>query len=396
MMSDVKNDTDDQIAKLTEQLAKDADLERLQDEVAFKRAKVDQQKYTQQLQEIEQNEKDIALAKTLNFGSMTAAQTAALQSEWEDYIKAAKDKFVFLNDTFRRIVPFFRKNLILIAAHTGKGKSTAAANIAYSILKQKNRTSGKTGRCLIITNEEKAEDFYARVICLLMGWSYTNHDELTQQQIDTIKKTIPFLGNSGRLVVVDNTFGGAHGMTTTIEGIELIFENLIANKEIYDVIIIDYYQNVISSKNNISLDEYKCQAKLAKMLDQYKNIYPAPIILMAQCDPETAHDHRMFKQRVNGRKNITDGTTLAMELTVDYKLQTTMWTIWKSRYTSFIGTSVKTGFESGKYVEYTDAFKQKVMEKNDRAALAEHDATTNKEAGKALKEKMEKPDGSPS
>lgn len=388
-MSD-DNVVDEQLAKMEEQMAKDAALEHLQDDVAFKKAKLDHQKYTQQLSEQEQNNKDLEAAKNLDFGGMSESQIATLQTEFDEYIKAAKYKFTFLNKQFNEYVPFFRKNLILIAAHTGKGKSTAAANIAASLLKQNNPKTGKTGRCLIMTNEEKAEDFYARVICLLRGWSYVNHNELTEEQVTTIKEGMHALGKSGLLTVVDNNYGGVHGMTTTVEGIQSVFENMLAKKDYYDAVIIDYYQNIISSKNNISLDENHSQAKLAKLLDQYKNIYPGPIILMAQCDPETDHDHRMFKQRVNGRKIILDGTTFAAELAIDQDLRATQWTVWKSRYTRAIGKSLYTGFDNGRYVEYTEEFKKAVTEERDRAALSNLSKEMGQEAGSELKEAMEK------
>lgn len=379
--ADVK---DPQIEKLEQELANDAALERMQDQVKLKKAKVDDVRYTQELQDQEQERQDREKAKNLNFGAYSASQSSKAQQEFKDYIAAAKNKMVFINESFNEMIPFFQKNLILIGAHTGRGKSTAAANITHTLLKSRNEKTGKPRRILIITNEERAEDFYARVVALLQGWHYVNHDKLTPEQVSAVDQAIPALSGSGRLVVVDNTFGDIHGMTTTTEGIESIFENLLANKEFYDVVIIDYYQNIISSKKQPHLDEFKVQAKLAKMLDQYKNIYPAPIVLLCQADPESEHEKKPFKQRINGRKLIIDHATLAMEMTVDYHKRATEWTVWKSRFTQAIGKSIFTGYDNGKYVIYDDAFIARVQNENDRATLRAINSQIGQESGEAF------------
>jgi hypothetical protein len=367
------------IDEVVELMKKDAELDRLKDEISLKKAKLDQNRYTQQLEELEQNQKDLAIAKNLDFSCMSLEQQESTLKEFDDYFAAAKKKMIFINQTFSEFVPFFRKNLLLLGASTGKGKSTAAANIAFSLLRQRNPETGKLYRCMVITNEERAEDVYNRVTFLGRGWHYVNHDEFTPEQISVCRQAIPALANGGRLMVVDNTYGGAHGITTSIEGIESIFENMIAKGDFYDCIIIDYYQNIINSKKNPYLDEFKVQAKLARMLDQYKNIYPAPIVLLAQVNPLTDEDdHTPFNRRIAGRKLIMDVCTFAAEMSIDYARRATQFVFWKSRFTKAVGQSLLAGYDKGKLVPYTKEFETSVRDENDKKAKDMIDRNANK------------------
>lgn len=352
------------IEELKGLMDKDAELEKLKADTEQKRAHVENKKYSDLYERTIQDEKDMEITKGSNFGTMSDAQVATLQKDNDEYIEAAKRRMLFIDPVFDKVVPYFRKNLILIGAKTGDGKSTTAANIAFSTMKQTNPVTGKKCRVLILTNEEKAEDFYNRITCLNKGWHYTNHSEFTEEQITTFRRAIPLLAAGGRLTVVDNTYNGSHGVTTTIEGIQTVFENLLANKEYYDVVIIDYYQNIISSKNNISASENDVQARLARMLDHYKNVYPAPIVLMAQVNAAT-EDKAPFQIRIKGRKIIMDACTLAMEMVANRELLATTWWIWKSRFTSSVGKHFNTGYEEGRFVEYTTEFKEKVQKMRD-------------------------------
>jgi hypothetical protein len=319
------------------------------------------------LGELEKNTNEIEKAKSVDFSVMTPEDVQALVKSNDEYMEAAKNSMVFINEEFGRIVPYFRKNLILIGGDTGDGKSTTVANIIHSTITRKNPATGKPGRVLVLSNEEAPEDFYNRVTCITRDWAYTNHDKFTEEQKAAFRESIPILAKNGRLTIIGDVYQGIPGWTTTIEGIELIFENLLKDNTIYDSVIIDYYQNVKRSKVNPKLNQYECQAKLAAVLDQMKLRYPGAIVLMAQMARLTdEEDTTPFNKRLKGSKEICDKSTFMCELIPERSLLRSKWCIWKSRFTESIGKSIYTGFDRGKFVPYSVEFQEKTAKMVDR------------------------------
>lgn len=359
----------DALEDFKKNIAEDEKYENLKHENSKKKILIETERVSSQLERLEQDKKDLELAKNANYGVLSNEQITHIQRENDEYIVAAKNSMSFIDKVFDGFVPFFRKNLILIGAQTGQGKSTAVANIVFRVKDQINPLTGKPRRCLVLTNEERAEDVYNRITSLAMGWSYTNHSAFTDEQTDIYRKAIPAWAASGLVTVVDNTHGGSHGVTTSLEGIENVFEKLINEKIYYDVVIIDYYQNIIISKRDPSMSENDVQARLSRMLDRYKNIYPAPIVIMAQMKPLDRDDRTPWQERIKGRKIIADSCTFVIEMAANFDDYCTQWTVWKSRFTQSVGRGFKTGWDKGKYIEYTEDFAKKVeAQKQERAS----------------------------
>lgn len=353
-MSDIKDQT---LAHIKEA----AELENLKADTQAKKAVLDNKIISSRLEQVKQNEKDLEIAKKSSYGALSKEEIENTVKDNDEYMGAAQHPLTFICSTFNNMIPFFRKNLILIGAQTGEGKSTAVANIAYSSLINKNKETGKTLRTLVITNEEKREDFYNRVTSLAKGWHYTNHSKFTPEQRKEFNKMIPILSNGGRLTVIDDTHGGSHGVTTSIEGLETIFDSLIENKEYYDVVIIDYYQNIIHSKKNPSLTQYQVQERVSRALDKFKNLYPAPVVIMSQLKSSDGKEKIPFQFRIMGSKSIMVPATFASEMVIDRKNLRTKWVVHKSRYTEAIGKDFWTGYDKGRFVEYTNSFAEKVQ-----------------------------------
>lgn len=344
--------------------------ERLKSDTESKKAVLDNKIVNHKLNNLLQNEKELEIAKNSDYGALSVEKIKELQIKNDEYMEAAKSAMTFIGSMFGSAVPFFKKNFILIGAATGEGKSTAVANIAFEVMTSKD-ADGKTGKVLVLTNEECAEDFYNRITAIAKGWHYVNHSKFTEEQKKIFSEYIPILASNGRLTVIDNTHGGSHGVTTSIEGIEAIFENLLANKIYYDAVIIDYYQNITYSKNNPDASENEVQAKLARLMDKYKNEYPAPIVMMAQVNKPDKDDKTPFQHRIKGRKIIMDPATCVLEMIIDRKNLHTQWTVWKSRFTEAVGNAIDTGYSKGKFVEYDNAFiesvqKLRIDQTNDR------------------------------
>lgn len=360
-MSDTKEKfIDPLVGAVQEGINKKAVLEEKRISVLEKDLQVKERKLDSELARIALADKETAAAKTISYSRISDSDIASIKKENVEYMSAARNKMRFIHKRFDKAIPFFRKNLILIGGKTGEGKSTTVANIVNETIDQISPNTGKRCRVLVITNEEKSADVYNRVTCLRKGWHYVNHDEFTDEQVNTFNEYFEGLSKTGVLTVVDDSFGGVNGTTTTVEGICQIFDSLMANKEYYDVIIIDYYQNISSSRNNPYMKNWEVHEFMASKLDQYKNLYPAPIILMAQVKPPT-EDGQPFKLRVEGSKSISNKATCTVELVAERELLCSHWTIHKSRFNQAVGETIDTGYDNGKYVEYNDAFKLKVQ-----------------------------------
>lgn len=388
-MSDIKEDT-------LKKLAESAEKEKKRKEVADKELILKERRVNNELERIVKNDKELELAKSTSYGVITDEQISQIQKDSREYIEAARRRMLFINNTFDGVIPYFRKNLILIGGKTGEGKSTTVANIVATTIKQTNVSTGKRCKALVITNEEKTEDVYNRITCFAKGWHYVNHDKFTDEQIKIFENYIPILAKDGWLKVIDDSHGSTPdapitGVTTSLEGIQGIFDGLIKDGVHYDVVIIDYYQNVNKSKKNPGLANWQVQEQLAALLDQYKNIYPAPIVLMAQVSPPNEDNTVPFKVRIEGRKSILNVCTACVEMIADRENLRTEWFIHKSRFNESVGTSILTGYDKGRFVPYNPEFQNKVTLMKERKMANDQDKLIGIQADKKKDDKNTQP-----
>jgi replicative DNA helicase len=278
-----------------------------------------------------------------------------------DYLAMAKNSRIFLGlKIFEDKIAFFPRNIILIGATTGEGKTTVSTNIILSTIMQK-------GKILILTNEENTNDMLNRIVFLLNNWVYTDHNKITEEQRITCEKLYPILLQ--RIEIVDDFFNGVGGTTTTLEGIKSVCEALKVKadkyKIQYDVIILDYIQNVSGSTDNPSMDQWKVISNMGSYLDQFKNVYDAPIILLSQLKSSQDEDAD-FKDRIEKSKAIMNIATTAIELRIDRENLRSEFIIKKSRFKNSVGKKIPVGFKKGEFVEYTSEFANTVRINNDR------------------------------
>lgn len=313
-----------------------------------KKVEVEIARTTQAHEQLQEQRKELEKLESFDLGAYNEEYATKLAEETSDYLIRARKSKTFLNNDFRGKVPFFARNIILAAAETGGGKSTLSANLTCQAILQGQRV-------LVLSNEENPGDIYNRITCLIEGWSYSNHEKFTDEQIKKFKENIVTL--SKRLTVIGDNYNDMNGCTTTIEGIENICNSLLRKKTEFDLIIFDYYQNIDRSVKVPGLSDIQVQYRFCKFLDQYKNKSSAALVVLSQKKPQPKDKEMPFREQIEGRKTILNVATCALDVVKDVENYCTLFKIMKSRFNDCIGQTLRVGFQKGKYVQYTNEFK---------------------------------------
>ena len=320
-------------------------------ELDVKTSKIREAKTNAQFNKIVENEIRQQTMSTISLYGKPDEYYDNLKQDNTEYLRNAKTSPVFLTEDFNDVVPFFEKNLIVIGAKSGEGKSTIAANIAYSLVTQ-------AAHCLMITNEEVDTDVFNRVTCLMKKWPYNNHKSFTEEQIETFNQNYKVLGN--RLSVINDMSNGSGGTTTTIQGLKSILDKVIDSPVKPACIIVDYFQNICEDIESIGESEYSVLKRVAGLLDRYRKYVGCPIVVLVQLKAES-EEKSDFKFRIEHCKEIYTKSTCALEVRADRENKTTIFTVRKARFTDSLGKDITVGFEKGRYVRYDQNYKSKIL-----------------------------------
>lgn len=290
------------------------------------------------------------------------------KEENTEYFKAAAHSHVFLSDEFANAVSFWAKNLIVALASTADGKTTLGCNLAY-------RSISQAMRVCYITNEENPMDIMNRVAMMFKGKTYANHHKMPPDMVEYLNKAAGVL--SPKLDIIHDSYNGASGQTTTIEGVSSILDSTLQSGNEYNLIIIDYYQNINSSTDNPTLDPYQVQERFSNYLDNFKNQSKCPIVVVAQRKPRKKDPKQEldYKEAIEGRKVIANKATCVLEVRADKENLRTFFTIRKTRFSESQGKTICMGFKGGRYVTYDDAFRVDVI--NRKRIEEEREITKN-------------------
>jgi len=369
------------LLEFNKKIEEDKVLDKKRREFQEKKLLVDSYKYDNELAKITKNEQDIERLKSINVGVLDEEKIAKIQKDNRGYLDNLKDSLIFLDTSLSKLVTAWAGNLILVGSKTGGGKSSLTANLILTTIMQKNPKTGKNRKALVLSNEEAGFSVYNRLTCLVKGWNYSDQDKFTEDQKEIL---IEFAGTWARLgvTVIEND---GHGLTTSLEGIISIFENLIKNEVDYDMVILDYIQKCTDSKRG-NLAAWEVMKKTMEALDGYKNVYPGTLVVTSQLASQTDDgndNERDFQDRIRGGKDILNPCTMGIELVPDRNLLRSRFIIRKSRYKGeLVGHSRDMGFKNGRFVPYSEEFQKQVSLRNENKEW-------NETVGKHMSEKQE-------
>ncbi|MGE4130125.1 MAG: DnaB-like helicase C-terminal domain-containing protein [Bdellovibrionales bacterium] len=359
----------DSIAEAAQYENRKQAVQKMELDVRESKVQVDIVKYKQQQEDILKSDAERKAAQSLNVDQLKDAYFSDAMTDHQKYLESAKYRLRCMLPCFDNTVPLFAKNLLLLGAKTGEGKSSTAAQIIYSVLNQNNPATGRPCRALVLTNEETMGEVYTRVAFQYKKWPYTRLDAISEGQRKEVLRFQNEMRDSKRLVVIDNSFPDIRQPTTSLEGLEHFLESLVRNKNDFDLIVIDYFQKISSSTAHRGASPTDVFTRVCDMLDDYRKRLNCPIVIFAQLYPSNS-DKTNFEDRIKGRKKILETATFAAEIEPDRDNYKTYFRIHKNRLVQgTVGTTVTVGFdrETGMYVTCDIPFQQKASQwKQDR------------------------------
>jgi hypothetical protein len=303
--------------------------------------------------------------KSMNFmRAPTTDEIEKIKYENVESFHNFKNAKAFISHTFNGIVPFTIDELLLVLGETGASKTTIMANIAWSIVKQKNPLTGEFGSVLIVTNEEKENDLFNRIATLPKleksetdneSWYYADRGKFDTDQVSYFNKFIEVFKGKGHINVIGLDYEGESEFTCCLENVIAVLDQLSKKPGSYDCVIIDYYQNIRKSIKNPFLDDWAVQREFAAKLNYYKNKLGCPLVLMAQMNP-ISDSEKSWKRRIVGTKDVANPCTFIMEVIKKKDSYTTEWIFHKSRYAKASNGKLVTGFKYGRIVPKDSAF----------------------------------------
>ena len=197
------------------------------------------------------------------------------------------------------------EDLVMIAAGSGKGKSTLTANIALSY-------STQTKPVLLISTEEGSREVWRRLACMHLGLNLNsiNAGDLPANFESLVTSAVEYL--SQRIHVRTNDLL-AKGSYHQIEVMENTLNQAIGN---YSAVIIDYYQDISESLRFPNKEPHDVQAKFCYFIDGIRTTIGCPIFAMAQSKPlrKGADRYDLQEGRQLGRKLLYTKSTLVIEI----------------------------------------------------------------------------------
>lgn len=255
--------------------------------------------------------------------------------------------FLYLPQAFQGCLPLCPGSAVYAGGFTGQGKSTVACNISTAFLESDKKV-------LYLSNEESGAEILQNIACIHSGINYRagnyNSDKYTiaRAGFNHLKHNLTIIGPED-------------GLTSSCDGIAKCLNHYAQD---FDLIIIDWYQNITEDRERPFAQHWEPQQRFSKFLKDFKNRTSACIIVFGQLNKGSKKNGFDLKSRMIGKKDILDITPVHIELKPTPEEYKTSWYFHKSRHGSLNMDlhKVETGFDNGRLVEIDEAFKEKVLE----------------------------------
>jgi KaiC/GvpD/RAD55 family RecA-like ATPase len=275
------------------------------------------------------------------------------QKHYEESIAALDEsmehRLPCITPILSEVVPLEGVEMILLAAESGKGKTSSAVNILTPIVEEGRRV-------LYISTEERAEDILIKTAALINGGNSNDQRTWTEEMKLKRNADVKELVYSQKLLVVDNYCPGVDEKTgkpikapdlTNLEEFKMVLNSVLRDKLQFDLLIVDYISKVGSS--NDKEKEWEVLYRATKFVEEWTKSAKIPSVVFTQLKVAET-EKQEFQQRLPGSKRILNSVTCAIEIKTDYDAQTSTWICHKNRkYGKLFKKTLK--FDKGRYID---------------------------------------------
>ena len=247
----------------------------------------------------------------------------------------------FLSDAFRDKHEL-TIGMTVIAAATGRGKSSAASNIAAHFLKHSKK------KLLYISNEETTDDVYSRIACHNLGvdWRFYHEGKLSPERQQQV--CIESDGLWSRIKVYRQQKGWD---MSDLVSVKKLFSALQKKDYGFGLVILDYLQTIVkdSSIPNSDNERYAALKAFGDFMKDHGRQCYIPTVVLAQLNPSQSNSQQ-FSDRIQGDRHFANHAVCTIELIPDFEKKTTTFKFHKSRFSPMTGQEVICRFQGGKFI----------------------------------------------
>ena len=253
-----------------------------------------------------------------------------------------KDKSLI--KAFRGLIEFRNQNF-LFGGRTGRGKTTANANIIAHYLKNNEKV------VWVALNDEPAHFLHDRIACLNKGydWIKFKNNLLPDNEVKRIKSESKLI--SKRVWINQSTSQGGFEKYNP-ELLKDVQKALLRAKHAnVGLFVIDYLQRIDgpAMDKDTAEEKWKVYQILANQIHQMNNEELFATILFVQMK-DSAYESDFFS-RIEGSNTLGANFPTAIEIIPNFKTQITRFIVHKDKYGQMTGKGIEAQLTKGKFIK---------------------------------------------